>query len=65
MERYEQFSSNLPLATKWQLRTLSLEQVEERRLMAGSVDIYQDGSNLEVIGSADRDKLSVYYDDSR
>ncbi|WP_231963100.1 hypothetical protein [Symmachiella macrocystis] len=53
------------MATKWQLRTLSLEQVEERRLMAGSVDIYQDGSNLEVIGSADRDKLSVYYDDSR
>ncbi len=45
-------------------RLMHFENLEERRLMAGSVDIRLDGANLEVTGTADRDKISVYYDDS-
>ena len=46
------------------VRSMRFENLEDRRLMAGSVDIHLDGANLEVIGTADRDKLSVFYDDS-
>ncbi|TWU14928.1 Bifunctional hemolysin/adenylate cyclase precursor [Symmachiella macrocystis] len=46
------------------IRSMNFENLEDRRLMAGSVDIHLDGANLEVIGTADRDKLSVHYDDS-
>jgi Ca2+-binding RTX toxin-like protein len=46
------------------VRSMRFENLEDRRLMAGSVDIHLDGANLEVIGTADRDKISVYYDDS-
>ncbi len=43
-------------------RKLSLESLEDRRLLSGDVGVEQDGANLVITGTDEREQVEVFYD---